>query len=110
MNQQVPRLAIQKFANFEQGVKTHTLDLALLEQRHVGFGDADIRRQIFGPGLALRKHHVEFDDDGHGRWDLNELRVFFGQRHGLGHHGGDLPHHAGKQQGQQLVAAQGHRQ
>src|SRR6188474_3298776 len=66
-NKQVPRLAIEKFANTHQRVKAHALDLALLEQGKVGFGDADVGGQVLGPGLAFGKHHIEFDDDGHAR-------------------------------------------
>src|SRR3546814_7996468 len=39
--------------------------MPLLEQREVGFADADGGREILGLHLAPRQHHVEIDPDRH---------------------------------------------
>lgn len=83
--EQVARLALQEFADALECFEAHAFDLAGFEERYIGFGDAEMRRQFLGAHFAQSKHHIESDDDGHGA-PSDDLPVFFRDPIGIGKH------------------------
>src|SRR5207237_5469723 len=65
VDQQVARLALEIVADRVQRLEADALHAAGLEQTEIGLGDADMRSEILGAGLAQRQHDVEADDDRH---------------------------------------------
>ena len=104
VHQQVAWLAIQEKADFFNRVKAHAFDLALLEQRQVCLGDADVLCQLFRADFAACQHHVELNNYWHGL-ALDKIRIFFSQMKALRNDGGHQPHHARKKQRNHLVSA-----
>src|SRR3546814_14556041 len=63
IGKQVARLALQHAADRLQGAEPDPPDMPLLEQREVGFADADGGREILGHSLALLLTPLEISPD-----------------------------------------------